>query len=1008
MVIASLLLALQVAAAMPDSRSVVTIAPGATQVFEVTVGAERQFVRGQVDQETGDVSVTIVDPAGKQVTFHDAQQRGREIVAFVAAVAGRYRVEIRSIESSGPPSRYRVRFDAPRPVTAEDESLEAAVRASTDARRLFKQGQRDALLQSLDVRTTVLPRWRALDTPDMVLVTLAGIGDTHYRLGQYEAAQAAYTDALPLARARDADTEAEVINNLAMSEWRLGDVPQARTHLEQALTIWRRTGSADEAKALSNLGIIQRQSGEYDEARRAYARALAIHRRTQNARSAAFALNNLAITLDALGRRQDAVDQLTRAIAQFHAFGERRAEGRALIAMSDIQLAIGRRETALMSAQRGLALVREAGDRRAEAEGIERLGRVFLAKRDPAAARDQFSRALELYGEVHSPRGESDALHGLGLTALASGDGAQAIGFFDRALEARRAIEAVSLQAETLARRAQAARLTGDLVSARNDAEAAIQLAEQMRSGVFERELRLSYSAAVHRYYTEDIAILADLHRTSPDEGFDALAFAAADRVKARTALERLRESKAAWAAAADPALRRRERELRGLLNYWALQLWDQSDQPGSAAVVAKIRARLETISAEHDRIEGEIRRQQPRLAALALPEAITLARLREDVVTPETVLVAFSLGESRSYVWALTREDFILRELPARAVIERQARALLDAIDHQPPNEKAADLSQAHARAATVSRTLLSPIAAFLSHHRTLVVVPDGVLHTVPFDVLPSPARSEPLVESHEILAAPSLSLVRWLIADAAARQPAPKTVAALGDPVFAANDERVTSGAGATSSGAPLSTTRAATLARRFSRLPFSRDEVTRIVALAPVSRRLQAVDFDASRALVEGGALRDYRYVHFATHAIRDDRHPDLSGIVLSLVGPGGVPQDGFLRLQDIYGLRLRADLVVLSACETALGRQTAGEGLQSLVHGFFQAGASRVLASLWKVDDEATTALMARFYERLLTGERSPAAALRQAQRDVRRQPRWAHPFYWSGWVLQGSR
>ena len=145
-----------------------------------------------------------------------------------------------------------------------------------------------------------------------------------------------------------------------------------------------------------------------------------------------------------------------------------------------------------------------------------------------------------------------------------------------------------------------------------------------------------------------------------------------------------------------------------------------------------------------------------------------------------------------------------------------------------------------------------------------------------------------------------------------------------------------------------------------------------------------------------------------MHFATHAIQDDVHPQLSAIVLSLTDEGGRPQNGFLRLNDIYNLQLRADLVVLSACETAVGKQMAGEGLLSVARGFFHAGAARVMATLWKVDDEATATFMQLFYTAMQARDsRSPAAAPGTAQNAMRAQKRWQSPYLWAGFVLQGE-
>jgi CHAT domain-containing protein len=189
---------------------------------------------------------------------------------------------------------------------------------------------------------------------------------------------------------------------------------------------------------------------------------------------------------------------------------------------------------------------------------------------------------------------------------------------------------------------------------------------------------------------------------------------------------------------------------------------------------------------------------------------------------------------------------------------------------------------------------------------------------------------------------------------------------------------------------------------------RLPFTRREARAILAAAPPGSSRAALDFEASRATLTDPALAQYRVLHLATHGFLNASRPELSGIVLSLFDAGGRPQPGFLSAADAYGLELGADLVVLSACRTALGREVSGEGIVGLTRGFLHAGAERVMASLWKVDDAATAALMARFYRALLgPQEASAAGALRAAQLELRGGSRFRHPYYWAAFQLQGE-
>jgi CHAT domain-containing protein len=181
----------------------------------------------------------------------------------------------------------------------------------------------------------------------------------------------------------------------------------------------------------------------------------------------------------------------------------------------------------------------------------------------------------------------------------------------------------------------------------------------------------------------------------------------------------------------------------------------------------------------------------------------------------------------------------------------------------------------------------------------------------------------------------------------------------------------------------------------------------EAEAISGLAPDNLKLKALDFAANRAAAMNSDLGEYRIVHFATHALINNEHAELSGVVLSLVDEQGRPQNGFLRLYDIYNLKLGADLVVLSACQTALGKEINGEGIVGLTRGFMYAGAPRVVASLWRIDDRATAELMKRFYTGMLREKLRPAAALREAQVSMLKEKRWQAPYYWSAFTLQGE-
>src|SRR5262249_54628772 len=303
------------------------------------------------------------------------------------------------------------------------------------------------------------------------------------------------------------------------------------------------------------------------------------------------------------------------------------------------------------------------------------------------------------------------------------------------------------------------------------------------------------------------------------------------------------------------------------------------------------------------------------------------------------------------------------------------------------------------------------------------------GALSYLPFAALPAPEDKkrpagdyEPLIAKHEVVSIPSASVLSIIRREMAGRLRAARSVVVLADPVFEASDPRLASAKNGNSSGetpaqaadAELSELTRAVRTMNFSdaragftRLAFSRQEAESIFALTPRGTGLKATDFSASHALAMSRQLSQYRILHFATHGMLNSERPELSGLVFSLVDQDGNPQDGFLRLHEIYNLQLNADLVVLSACETGLVEEIEGEWLIGLKRGFMYAGAPGVVASLWNVDDLATAELMKLFYQRMLKDGLPAGAALRAAQLEMSRQKRWASPYFWAGFVLHGE-
>jgi CHAT domain-containing protein len=602
------------------------------------------------------------------------------------------------------------------------------------------------------------------------------------------------------------------------------------------------------------------------------------------------------------------------------------------------------------------------------------------------------------------------ALRALGALHRNAGDPVAASRCLNEALQLSRAIRDRNGEADGLSQVAKLAYDRADFAEAGEQAHQALAGYESIRQGVLSPALRASVVASVRDVQEVEIEALARLHAQHPEAGYGAAALLASERGRARSLLEMLGESGAEIRRGVDGALLDRERQLERLISAKAAwQVRRLSATPNDAEAAAAGQD-LDALTLELEQVQARIRATSPQYAALAQPAPIDLTEIQDRVLDDDTVLLEYALGARKSFLWAVTRTSMDLYELPGRSIIEASAKRvydLLTARNGKPANEspgarsaRVRDSDDVYLDAAReASRILLRPAARRIANKRLLIVA-ESVLKYLPFGALPDPETDEPLIATHEIVTAPSASVVATLRQQTADRRPAENALVVLADPVFNAEDPRV----GSLRATALRSSSDSGI--QDFVRLRFSRVEAEAIARFAPGPTR-KALDFDASRESVLRGDLASYRIVHFATHSLLNDEHPELSGVVLSLVDRNGQPKDGFLRLYDIYNLRLGADLVVLSACRTALGHEIKGEGLIGLTRGFLYAGAPRVIATLWEIDDRTTAEAMKLFYEGMLARGERPAQALRSAQIALWRTKGWSAPYYWAAFTLEGE-
>ncbi|MEW6737951.1 MAG: CHAT domain-containing protein, partial [Acidobacteriota bacterium] len=557
------------------------------------------------------------------------------------------------------------------------------------------------------------------------------------------------------------------------------------------------------------------------------------------------------------------------------------------------------------------------------------------------------------------------------------------------------------------------------------------------------QQLRTSYFASVGNYYDLYIDLLMQLHKQNPKAGYDALALQASERARARSLLEMLIETSVDIRQGIAPELLEKERSLQQQLNdktEYQIRLLNRNH---TIEQIEAIHKETEKLNEELQKVEAQIRRDNPHYAALKYPQPLSLTEIQQQVLDADTLLLEYALGEEHSYLWAVTVTSMTSFEIPKRADVERAALRVYELLTarerrrFETDKKLLARIKEADAdlpiAMAVLSHMLLGPVVEQLGRKR-LLIVSEGLLQYIPFAALPIPTDNrksktypspdtKPLIIEHEIINLPSITTLAVQRRELAGRKAALKTIAIFANPVFSVADTRVKSVS--TRANEKLyrkSVDSVDSLLTELVPLPETEQMAKEIIALMPSEQCKLSTGFDANLITATAPELSQYSIIQYTTHGFLNYK-PELSGIVLSLVNKQGKEQKGFLSTAAIFNLKLSADLVVLSACQTGLAwdplnigksndprifKKIKDQGFTGLTRGFVYAGTARVMVSLWNIRVRATTKLLVRFYKEMLGPRKlSPAAALRAAQIYMWKQTKWKAPYYWAAFVISGE-
>ena len=985
----------------------VALAPGDRHRYTLDLAAG-VLVRLEVEQRGVDAVVSLVAPDGDEMLRVDSPigSVGEESLLAATKSDGAHRLVVEGIgRSSG---SYAVVVVEMRTADALDRRRAAAFAAFAGAEQGRLRRDPSGCRSGVPKYRRALRGYRELgDEAPGVAAALAGLGECLSVSGEPRAGAERLAEAVAAYHALGMPREegwAQMRRAEALI--RAGDPEGAESAYRAALARFRATGNQPaEAIALNDLGVFYEETGELEQGLSHFEGSLAVRRRLGDEAAGVATVLNLGELYLRIGYSAEAIDRLEHALELARARGQGGLEVDALRTLGwayylDIDPA-----QALAYYEAALARTRALGDEVRRTGILDRRGSALAALGRFDEAEADYRAALSLFDELGGGGGAT--LANLGSLALRRGDPATARALLIEAREKLHDAGDPGGEAAALVELAEAERRLGTPEQALGRLNRAIHLIESMRGGLRGGDARSVFLSARGEAYERAVDLLLELDRNRPHRGYAVQALEIAEREKARQLLDDLARSHSTGAAAFRSTAQ--ERVVLTRLRAAEAERLRLVRREASEERVASVERTLRSLRLEVDRAR----------AAAGGPAAVTPIGVEEilGLVDSETQLVIYTLGAERGHAWVVSTTGVEVRQLDRRrSEIETLTRRLAANLES---SDEPLTRSQAEVDAAALADAVIAPVADLLTADR-LAIVPDGPLHVVPFDALPWPGgggdpaggSAKPLLERFEVTSVPSASVLALLRREHSARRAFRGTIAVVADPVFGPDDDRLTP---ASDGLAPHQGPASESLRRavrdlglgQFGRLRETAREAEQILALVPPAGGYSVTGFEADRGTVAGGALAGFGTVHFATHGIAHPLLPDLSGLVLSLVDRQGRSQDGFLRAHEIAGLELDAELVVLSACRTGVGRRLAGEGPLSLTRPFLHGGARRAVVTYWDVDDRGAAELMTRFHRARLIDGLSDVAALRAAKLSMRSEPRWSAPAFWAAFGLHGD-
>jgi CHAT domain-containing protein/tetratricopeptide (TPR) repeat protein len=850
---------------------------------------------------------------------------------------------------------------------------------SIEVLRYFKEG--------LSVRTIV-------DDRQLMGNSFNDIGSAYYRFYRDYPRAIEY-----LARAAELRSEigdwgglGRTLDNMALAYWDSGDLDRALENYDAAARAHERAADQERvARSLYNRGILLTELGQYAQALLAFDRSLDLRQRLGDTTGIAQIFDARGVVYYRMGDFESAYGSYRQALSMMDRAGDDRGVAAASYKVGVVLSDLGRGEQAFSAYQKALEMARRAGDSLTALNALSNMAATYIDKKQYSDAERVLGTSLAMSRELNEQTVEI-------IDQIMMGN---ALNFQRKSASARQNYRDALSKAEArhnLELMWPALLGLGDLEEKHQGYEQAIgfyrralECIERIRGNLASEQFKITFADRKRYVYEAVIHLLTMLHGRNPSAGYDRQAFRLAEGAKARAFLDLLGESLADVRAGADSVLRASEDSLNIALTNarQRLEAVLQDSRSGKERA-ATLRSQIENLERSLRSLENDLRERNPRYAALRYPEPVGIDEVREKLLDSQTVMLEYSLGDSSSSLWVVTRERCALFRLPSRESLRGQIETFCTALSDWHP----ISLEMLRSSGRHLYETVIGPAAPYLRDGARLLIVPDGELHNVPFEALLTDGGGRSyqdlpyLLRRHPVAYVQSASVMCTLRDQRhSPAQREQKDLIAFGDPVFP--------GTGGSD-----------TAAGEVPRLPYTGVEVNDIAKLFPPGRADVFVREDASEERVKlKGLLAGYRFVHFATHGVVNEQRPDVSAVLLS-ASPSS-REDGYLRSSEIFNLQIPADLVVLSACRTGMGKMSPGEGLIGLTRAFMYAGTPSVVVSLWSVADVSTSVLMQKFYECMTARGLDKAEALRQAKLSLCQGSTYAHPFYWAPFIIVGD-